>query len=299
MRPSFGFVLRAVAAEEPTVSRLAELLGVTEQATSRLVDDMVTLGFLQRSEPRGDRGQKRLHPSPAGKRIRERALAESRELEDELRQRFGDAQVDALRTLLIDFVERHRGGDELGARRWRFSDPSDGPTRSKSGMGYRWPDRAPRRLDTGIRKPRPIIAQLHPGNSTEEEEAMTLQIDELAPDFEAETTEGTVRFHDWIGDSWAVLFSHPRNFTPVCTTELGYLAAIKPEFDRRDVKIIGLSVDPVDRHAGGEVTSFDAAEDVQEDFEIDVLRESGQSCGRHVPSSRTSGNAYHGGPGRY
>ena len=77
---------------------------------------------------------------------------------------------------------------------------------------------------------------------------MTLQIDELAPDFEAETTEGTVRFHDWIGDSWAVLFSHPRNFTPVCTTELGYLAAIKPEFDRRDVKIIGLSVDPVENH---------------------------------------------------
>jgi len=110
------------------VSRLAELLGVAEQATTRLVDDMVTPGFLQRSERRGDRGQKRLHPSPAGKRIRERALAESREMEDELRQRFGDAQVDAqvdaLRTLLIDFVERHCGGDELGARRWRFSDPS-------------------------------------------------------------------------------------------------------------------------------------------------------------------------------
>jgi thioredoxin-dependent peroxiredoxin len=77
---------------------------------------------------------------------------------------------------------------------------------------------------------------------------MTLQIDELAPDFEAETTHGTVRFHDWIGDSWAVLFSHPRNFTPVCTTELGYLAKIKPEFDRRHVKIIGLSVDPVEDH---------------------------------------------------
>src|SRR6187455_2187197 len=77
---------------------------------------------------------------------------------------------------------------------------------------------------------------------------MTLQIDELAPDFEAETTHGTVRFHDWIGDSWAVLFSHPRNFTPVCTTELGHLAKIKPEFDRRDVKIIGLSVDPVENH---------------------------------------------------
>jgi len=77
---------------------------------------------------------------------------------------------------------------------------------------------------------------------------MTVQIGALAPDFEAETTAGRLRFHDWIGDSWAVLFSHPRNFTPVCTTELGYMAKIKPEFDRRDTKIIGLSVDPVDNH---------------------------------------------------
>ena len=77
---------------------------------------------------------------------------------------------------------------------------------------------------------------------------MTLTIGDTAPDFEAETSEGRISFHDWIGDSWAVLFSHPRNFTPVCTTELGYMASIKPEFDRRNVKIIALSVDPVDNH---------------------------------------------------
>jgi alkyl hydroperoxide reductase subunit AhpC len=78
---------------------------------------------------------------------------------------------------------------------------------------------------------------------------MALQIGDTAPDFEAESTEGKIRFHDWIGDSWAVLFSHPRDFTPVCTTELGYMAKIKPEFDKRGVKIIGLSVDPTENHA--------------------------------------------------
>jgi alkyl hydroperoxide reductase subunit AhpC len=91
----------------------------------------------------------------------------------------------------------------------------------------------------------------------QEEDSVTIQLGETAPDFEAETTEGPISFHDWIGDSWAVLFSHPKDFTPVCTTELGYMARIKPEFDRRNVKVIGLSVDPVGNHA-------DWARDIEE-----------------------------------
>ena len=86
---------------------------------------------------------------------------------------------------------------------------------------------------------------------------MTLTIGDTAPDFVAATTEGPISFHEWIGDSWAVLFSHPKNFTPICTTELGYVASIKPEFDKRGVKIIGLSVDPVELHA-------DWAKDIEE-----------------------------------
>jgi alkyl hydroperoxide reductase subunit AhpC len=86
---------------------------------------------------------------------------------------------------------------------------------------------------------------------------MALALGDTAPDFEADTTEGPISFHDWIGDSWAVLFSHPKDFTPVCTTELGYMASIKPEFDKRNTKIVGLSADPLDKHG-------DWARDIEE-----------------------------------
>jgi len=84
--------------------------------------------------------------------------------------------------------------------------------------------------------------------STSKETDMSLRINDTAPDFEAETTKGKIRFHDWIGGQWAILFSHPKDFTPVCTTELGYMAKIEPEFTKRNAKLIGLSADPVDRH---------------------------------------------------
>ena len=96
---------------------------------------------------------------------------------------------------------------------------------------------------------------------------MGLQIGDTAPDFEANTTEGPIKFHDWIGDSWAVLFSHPKDFTPVCTTELGYMAKISPEFAKRGVKVIGLSVDPLDRHEEW-VDDIEATQGARPDYPI-------------------------------
>ena len=119
MRPSFGFVVRAVAAEQPTVSRLAELLGVTKQAASRLADDMVELGYLERHADPDDRRRTRLRLSATGERIRRRAREESGAIEDELRGRFGDQPLAHLRALLTDFVERHGGAEELAAQRSR------------------------------------------------------------------------------------------------------------------------------------------------------------------------------------
>src|SRR5262249_49654213 len=115
---------------------------------------------------------------------------------------------------------------------------------------------------------------------------MTLAINDTAPDFEAETTEGGIRFHDWIGDKWAVLFSHPKDFTPVCTTELGYMAKIKPEFDKRGVKIIGLSVDPLANHPGlDKHTQKD--ERIRPDFpDARRLRFQGDEALRHAPACR-------------
>ena len=124
MRPSFGFVIRAVAAERPTVSRLAELLGVTKQAASRLADDMVLLGYLERAGDPTDRRRTQLRLSPTGERIRARARQESEAMEAELRERFGDEAVGHLRTLLGEFVERHGGADELAANRSRAAEPA-------------------------------------------------------------------------------------------------------------------------------------------------------------------------------
>jgi thioredoxin-dependent peroxiredoxin len=103
------------------------------------------------------------------------------------------------------------------------------------------------RLSSGENEPK-LVNDWQGAGFARGEKPMALQLGDIAPDFEADTTEGRIRLHEWLGDSWGVLFSHPKDFTPICTTELGYMARIKPEFDKRNVKIIGLSVDPVEDH---------------------------------------------------
>ncbi len=138
---------------------------------------------------------------------------------------------------------------------------------------------------------------------------MALKIGDTAPDFQAQTTEGQISFHDWIGDSWAVLFSHPKDFTPVCTTELGYMAKIKPEFDKRNVKVIGLSVDSTGDHEGwakdiaetqGEAPNYPIIGD--SDFQVSKLYDmlpgdvSGEAADRTAAENQTVRNVFVIGP---
>ena len=138
---------------------------------------------------------------------------------------------------------------------------------------------------------------------------MTVQIGSTAPDFEAETTEGTIKFHEWLGDSWGILFSHPKDFTPVCTTELGYMAKLKPEFDKRNVKIIGLSVDPVEDHNAwvGDIEETQGAKvtypmigdkdmTVAKLYGMLLADEEGTAAGRTAANNATVRNVYIVGP---
>jgi DNA-binding MarR family transcriptional regulator len=214
MRPSFGFVLRAVATERPTVSRLAELLGIGKQGASRLADDMVSLGYLERTDDPADRRRTHLRLSATGERGRTRALAESHAIEDELRGRFGDTQLRHLRALLIDFIERHGGADELAAQRSRA--PDEPSCREVSELGVAAPAHSPKVTPTA----RDITWRRRPPAS----------LGGLAPDFTAQTADGEIRFHEWRGSSWGILFSRPAAFGKAGASSCVVVEAWRPGF---------------------------------------------------------------------